>query len=95
MNLEKYRLYPSVIRNMNFITLWAVLALIYIANVHSAEKKIREMDKTQKEIEELRRTYINVKDKSLYEGTMYQIVQQVDGMEVNKSAKIPKKIKRT
>ena len=94
MNVDKYRLYPWVIKNLNFIALWVVFGLVYIANVHSAEKKLREMDKTQKEIEELRRAYINVKDKSLYEGTMYQIVQSVEDMVIDKDAKIPIRIKK-
>ena len=80
---------------MNFIALWVLFALVYIANVHSAEKKLRKTDRIQKEIDELRRNYIRTKDKSLFTGTMYEIVKSVEGMELEKNLKIPKKIIRS
>lgn len=95
MSLEKYRLFPNVVKHINFIALWAVFALVYIANVHHAEKKLRAVDKIQREIDDVRRAYIHEKDKSLYSGTMYEIVKGVDGLEVDEDMKIPKKIKRS
>ena len=95
MSKEKYQIYPKVIKNANFIGLWVLFGLIYISNVHSAEKKLRKTDKLQKEIEDVRRAYINIKDKALYSGTQYEIVKYLEGIEVEKNVKIPKKIKRS
>ena len=95
MSLEKYQLYPKVIKNANFIGLWILFGLIYISNVHSAEKKLRKTDRIQKEIDDVRRAYIHIKDKSLYNGTQYEIAKNVEGIDIEKEIKIPKKIKRS
>lgn len=95
MSLEKYSIYPKVIKNANFIGLWVLFGLVYISNVHGAEKKLRKMNTVQKEIDDVRRTYIHVKDKTLYSGTQYEIAKNVEGMNIEKEVKIPKKIKKS
>lgn len=93
--MEKYSIYPKVIKNANFIGLWVLFGLVYISNVHSAEKKLRKMNTVQKEIDDVRRSYIHVKDKTLYSGTQYEIAKNVEGMNIEKEVKIPKKIKKS
>lgn len=95
MSSEKYSIYPKVIKNANFIGLWVLFGLLYISNVHSAEKKIRKMNKIQKEIDDVRRAYIYIKDKTLFNGTQYEIAKNVEGLELEKDVKIPKKIKKS
>lgn len=92
MSSEKYSIYPKVIKNANFIGLWVLFGLLYISNVHSAEKKIRKMNTVQQEIDDVRRAYINVKDKTLFSGTQYEIAKNIEGLDINEDVKIPKKI---
>ncbi len=75
-----------------YFGLVCVLTLIYIGNVHKAEKKIRQINDLHKEIEELRREYIAIKQQSMYDGTLYQVGKKVEGLELAESVKIPKKI---
>jgi hypothetical protein len=93
--MEKYKIFPNVVNNMNFIGLWVLFALFYISNVHRAEKKLRKLDKVQKEIDEVRRAYIYVKDQTMFEGTMYELARNIEGIELDKNRNIPKKIKRS
>ena len=95
MSSGKYSIYPKVIKNANFIGLWVLFGLLYISNVHRAEKKIRKMNSVQKEIDDVRRAYINIKDKTLFSGTQYEIAKNVEGLEIDKEVKIPKKIKKS
>ncbi|MEE9372553.1 MAG: FtsL-like putative cell division protein [Saprospiraceae bacterium] len=92
MKLKKYSIYSLVINNANFIGIWILFGLFYISNVHKAEKKLRKMNTVQKEIDDVRRTYIHIKDKTLFSGTQYEIVKNVEGMNIEKEVKIPKKI---
>lgn len=75
-----------------YFGLVCLMTLIYIGNVHRAEKKIRHINQTHKEIEELKRQYISIKQKSMYDGTLYQVGQKVEGLRLDGSVKIPKKI---
>ena len=75
-----------------YFGLICMLTLLYIGNVHSAEKKIRKINDTHKEIEELRRQYISVKQRSMYNGTLYQVGSLVDGLDLHNEVRIPEKI---
>lgn len=75
-----------------YFSLICFLTLIYIGNVHRAEKKIRRINETHKEMEELRRQYITIKQRSMYDGTLYQVGKKVRGLDLSESVKIPNKI---
>lgn len=92
---KKVSMFQSIATNANFIGVWLLFGLIYISNVHKAEKKLHKINSIQKEINDVRRSYINLKDKTLYQGTQYEIAKNLE--EMNKKAKvsIPKKIKKS
>ena len=92
---RKYSIYQTLVKNANFIGLWILFGLIYISNVHKAEKKLRTMSKVQSEIDDVRRAYINTKDKTLFNGTQYEIAKNIEGMSTGKKIRIPKKIKKS
>ena len=78
-----------------YLGLVCLLVLCHIATVHSAEKKIRKINKKHKEIEALRREFISVKQKSQYNGTLYQVAKEVIGIDMESEIHIPKKIQKT
>jgi hypothetical protein len=71
-----------------------VFVLIYIANVHRVEKKIRAIDHLHNDIEELKREYFSIKQKSWYNGTLNQVAKKVEGMDMTKKISIPKTIEK-
>ncbi|MEL6122512.1 MAG: FtsL-like putative cell division protein [Bacteroidota bacterium] len=87
-------------RNINlydwvpYLGLVCLLTLFYIATVHHAEKKIRRINQKHREIETLRREYISIKQKSQYNGTLYQVAKEIEGVDMESEIHVPKKIER-
>lgn len=70
------------------------LVLLYIANVHSVEKKIRAINEVHKDIEELKREHFSIMQKSWYNGTLNQVAKKVDGVDMENRIAIPRKIEK-
>jgi hypothetical protein len=77
-----------------YFGLVCLLVLCYIATVHSAERKIREINAAHKEIEDIRREYITIKRDVQYEGTLYEVAKDVKGVNMNEEIRIPRKIEK-
>lgn len=81
-------------RNLPFIYFLSGLALLYIANAHHAERKIRQIDKLKNEIEEMRWEYNSVKSDFLYQSTKTQLSKEVSSLSVDKQKIPPKRIEK-
>lgn len=68
------------------------LSLVYIANSYVAEKNIREIDKTAKEIKELRSEYISVKSDLMFKSRQSQVAKEVLPLGIKQLDVPPKKI---
>lgn len=68
------------------------LSLVYIANSYVAEKNIREIDKTSKEIKELRSEYISVKSDLMFKSRQSQVAKEVLPLGIKQLEVPPKKI---
>ncbi len=77
-----------------FFGLVCLLTLCYIGTVHSAEKKIRRIDRVHKEVEDIRQEYFSILQKIMFEGTMHEVVKEIEGVDMTKEVRIPKKIKK-
>ncbi len=74
--------------------LLCLLVLVYIANVHRVQKKIRAINEEYKQIEELKREYFSIKQKSLYDGTLNQVAKKIEGFDLEREVPVPKKIEK-
>lgn len=81
-----------LVKLMPFIFFLTMIALIYIANSYYAEKTIREMDLTTKELKELRSEYITVKSDLIYKSNQTQVANAVLPAGLKESRVAPKKI---
>lgn len=77
-----------------YFGLVCMLTLFYIGTVHSAENKIRRIDKVHKETEDVRQEYFSILQKMMFEGTMHEVIKDVKGVDMTKEVRIPKKIKK-
>lgn len=84
--------YRALVQNMPFIGFLAFLALIYIANSHLAEKKIRRINKLGKEIKELKWEYINVKSELMFRSKMSEVSKSVEPLGLKQLNSPPQKI---
>ena len=78
-----------------FFAMVCALVILYIANVYGAEKKIRRIDRLDKQIETLKREYISVTAKSVDNGRLFEVAKSINGVDVTKEVRIPKRIDKT
>ena len=73
MAIQKFRAslrqvvnYGWVVKNIPFFLFLAMLAVLYIANGHIADKTVRDIDATSNQLKELQYEYKTVKSEMMY-----------------------------
>jgi hypothetical protein len=84
--------YRAITQNMPFILFLSLLALIYIANSHMAEKKIRRINQLGREIKELKWEYLNVKSELMFRSKMSEVSKAVEPLGLKELIVPPQKI---
>ncbi len=70
--------YQSVVRQVPFFLFLAMLAVLYIYNGHYADKMIRNINRTAKEVKELKYEYINVKSELMFQSKPSELIKAVE-----------------
>jgi hypothetical protein len=78
--------------NLPFLLFLAFLGLIYIANSYYAEKKIRKIERLQKEVKELRYEYIYTRSQLMSKSRQSEIAKTLSYEGIKESRIPPKKI---
>ncbi len=81
-----------VFGNFSYLLFLSFLALVYIANAHFAEKNVREIQRLQKEIKELKWQYTSIKSETMFKSMQSQIDGSLEPTGVHLSNKGPKVI---
>ncbi|MDQ3141333.1 MAG: FtsL-like putative cell division protein [Bacteroidota bacterium] len=81
---KKYSTVSSMVlyKNLPFLFALCILGLIYIANVHYAEKNIRQSQKLSEEIKELKWDYWTLKSGIMFQSTEGQVSKKVSDKEI-------------
>ncbi len=69
--------YQAVVKQVPFFLFLALLAVLYIFNGHYADKTIRNINRTAKEVKELQYEYIDVKSKVMSQSKQSELVKAV------------------
>jgi len=69
--------YQSVVRQIPFFLFLAALAVVYIYNGHYADKTIRGISKTSKELKELQYEYKTVKGEVMFRSKQSELSEAV------------------
>jgi hypothetical protein len=69
--------YQSIMRQIPFFLFLAVLAVIYIYNGHYADKTIRDINRTGRELKELQHEYKSIKGDVLFKSKPSELTQAV------------------
>jgi hypothetical protein len=82
-------------QNFSYVLFCFFLLILYIANAHYAEKKVKDIQVSQQEIKELRWQYMTVKSRIMKDTKQSALSQDVgpSGLTVT-SAKKPYKIEK-
>lgn len=71
----------------------AMLAVLYIYNGHYADKTIRKINRTAKEVKELKYEYIAVKSKVMYQSKQSELVKVVEPLGLKELTQSPAVLK--
>lgn len=75
-----------------FVLFLAFLGMVYIGNMHLAEKSIRDIDKMGKEVKELTWDYKTAKADLAYKSTLTEIAKRVDTLGIKESIEPPQRL---
>lgn len=78
--------------NMNFFLFLSLLAVLYIANGHMADKTIRNINKTQKELKELQFEYKTVKSEVMFKSEEAQVLKAAEPLGLKVSSEVPQRL---
>jgi len=76
-----------------FVLFLALLGMIYIGNMHLAEKTIRDIDKVGKQAKELSWDYKTSKAELAYKSTLSEVAKRADTLGIKESIEPPQKLK--
>ncbi len=67
----------------------AMLAVVYIYNGHYADKTIRNINRTEKEVKELKYEYIAVKSEVMFQSKPSELVKAVEPLGLKELVQSP------
>jgi len=70
--------YQSVVKQIPFFLFLTLLAVIYIYNGHLADKTIRQIGRTTREVRELQHEYKTVKSEVMFRSKQSELVKAVE-----------------
>ncbi len=85
--------YQSLVRQVPFFLFLAVLAVVYIYNGHYADKTIRSINKTAKEVKELQWEYKTVKSEVMFQSKQSELVKAVVPLGLKELTEAPMVLK--
>lgn len=74
---KKWLNYQSIVKQVPFFVFLALLAVVYIYNGHYADKTIRDISKTSRELKELQYEYKSVKGDVLFRSKQSELIEAV------------------
>ena len=80
--------YNRIVRNIPFFLFLAVLAILYIYNGHRADKLVRKIAVTEKNIKELQYEYKTVKSDLIFRSKATELIKAVEPLGL-KEPKVP------
>ncbi len=83
-----------MLKNISLIVFITFLGLIYIANVHIAERKMLKIEKLKKEVDTVKYRYMSVQQKILYTSKQLSVMgKKANELGLKQPDKAPKVIK--
>lgn len=76
LNISRYST-QWVFDNFRFLLFIGFLVIVYIANAHLAEKGVREIQRAEAQIKQLKWEYITIKSETMYKSMQSQLEQSL------------------
>lgn len=81
--------YQSVVKQLPFFLFLALLAVVYIYNGHYADKTIRAINRTAKEVKELQWEYKTVKSEVMFRSKQSELAKTVEPLGLKELVESP------
>ena len=85
--------YHWMVRNMGFFLFLSLLAVVYIYNGHLAEKKIKDINRTARELNELKYEFKTLKSEVMFKTKQSEVVKAVEPLGLKELMTPPMKLK--
>ncbi|MCW3087869.1 MAG: cell division protein FtsL [Sediminibacterium sp.] len=85
--------YQWIVKNIPFFLFLSVLAVLYIANGHRADRTIRKINGTTTELKELQYEYKTLKSEVMFKSQELQIVKASEPLGLKVSKDMPQRLK--
>lgn len=82
----------NLLNNLPLVFLITVLGLMHVANNHRIEKKVREINQLESELQELRWMYMTTKSELMFKSKQSEVADMVKDLGLEESVKAPYKI---
>jgi predicted membrane protein len=87
--------YQSIVKQVPFFLFLALLAVVYIYNGHYADKTIRNINQTAKEVKELQYEYKTVKSEVMFRSKQSDLARTVEPLGLKELTIAPVVLKDT
>lgn len=81
--------YKWIVKNIPFFLFLSALAVLYIYNGHMADKLVRKISATEKNIKELEYEYKSVKAEVIYRSKASELIKAVEPLGLTESRQPP------
>lgn len=85
--------YHSIVKQVPFFLFLAALAVLYIYNGHYADKTIRNINKTAKEVKELQYEHKMIKSEVMFRSKQSELVKAVEPLGLKELTEAPMVLK--
>jgi len=88
-NWKRWLNYHAIVKQIPFCIFLGLLAVIYIYNGHYADKLIRNINSTEKDVKELQYEYKTVKSEVMFRSQQSELVKAVEPLGLKELVSAP------
>jgi len=93
LNWKRWLNYPSLVKQLPFFLFLTVMAVIYIYNGHYADKVVRNINRTSKEVKELQYEYKTLKSEIMFRSKQSELVKAAEPLGLKETTGLPAVLK--
>ena len=87
--VKRWLNYQSVVKQVPFFLFLTVLAVVYIYNGHLADKTMRNINRTAREVKELQHEFKTIKSEVMFRSKQSELVKAVEPLGLKELASSP------
>jgi hypothetical protein len=87
--------YQWIVKNIPFFLFLSLLTVLYIYNGHFAEKTIKDINRSSRELRELKYEYKTIQSELMFQSKQSELVKAVEPLGLRELTEPPLKLKDT